>query len=196
MNYNLNLLIDDNKKGKSTLSALRSLLSHIVEEKKLLIKASAAMVITAVLNLLSPIIIGHTVDNYVQTKEYHGVLIFSGILLVMYMISFFAGYIQTKLMGTVGQDMLFNLRNMVFSRLQELPVDFFNQNKAGDLISRINNDTDTINQFFSQSLMQFMRFILIMIGSGIFLLSINLPLGAAALSPAILIWLFTQLVSP
>jgi ATP-binding cassette subfamily B protein len=149
-----------------------------------------------VLNLLGPIIIGYTVDNYVQTKQFHGVLVFSGILLVMYIIALFAGYIQTKLMGTVGQRMLFTLRNTVFNKLQELPLDFFNQNKTGDLISRINNDTDKINQFFSQSLMQFIRSILIMIGAGIFLLSINFELGAAALAPALIIWIFTQVVSP
>ncbi len=196
MNYNLNLLSKDSGKKKSTLTALKSMLTHIVEDKKILIMAFAAMIITAVLNLLSPIIIGHTVDNYIRTKQYHGVLIFSGVLLAMYIISVVAGYIQTNLMGTFGQHMLYTLRNLLFAKLQELPVDFFNQNKAGDLISRINNDTDTVNQFFSQSLMQFTRSILIMIGSAIFLLSINLPLGAAALTPAVVIWFFTRFISP
>jgi len=196
MNYNLNINTGDEENRESTLTSLKNLLSHLVDEKSLLIKAFAAMVITAALNLIAPLMIGKAIDKYVQTKEYHGVLVYSGILLVMYIITFGAGYIQTKLMGTVGQDMLFTLRNAVFNKLQELPVDFFNQNKAGDLISRINNDTDKINQFFSQSLMQFTRFILIMIGSGIFLLSINLPLGAAALSPALLIWIFTRFISP
>ena len=60
-------------------------------------------------------------------------------------------------MGGVGQRMLFTLRNSIFNKLQLLPVGFFNQNKAGDLISRVNNDTDKINQFFSQSLMQFIE---------------------------------------
>ncbi|MBV5349150.1 ABC transporter ATP-binding protein, partial [bacterium] len=78
----------------------------------------------------------------------------------------------------------------------ELPVDFFNQNKAGDLISRINNDTDKLNQFFSQSLMQFISSIFTMLGAGIFLLSINLELGAAALIPALVIWIFTKAISP
>ncbi len=196
MNYNLNLIYKDKERKKSTWTAVKKLLGNVVEEKKILVMAFTAMIITAVLNLLSPIIIGHTVDNYIRTKQFHGVLVFSVLLLVMYIISFAAGYIQTKLMGTVGQNMLFTLRNSLFSKLQELPVDFFNQNKAGDLISRINNDTDKVNQFFSQSLMQFLRFILIMIGSGIFLLSINLPLGAAALSPALVIWLFTHFISP
>ena len=182
MNYNLNTITDNNnKKKKSTFTNLRNLVNHMVEEKKTLLTAFIAMLITAALNLLGPVLIGHTVDAYVQTKQYHGVLIFSGILLIMYVVALVAGYIQTKLMGTVGQRMLFTLRNNVFNKLQELPVDFFNQNKTGDLISRINNDTDKINQFFSQSLMQFVRVILIMIGAGIFLLSINLTLGAAAL---------------
>ena len=197
MNYNLNIEKDNKDEKKiSTLAAVKSLMAHAIEEKRILVLAFIAMMITAVFSLIGPVIIGHTVDKYIQTKEYHGVLIYCGILLIAYLITFVAGYFQTKLMGTVGQNMLFTLRNSVFKKLQELPVDFFNQNKAGDLISRINNDTDKINQFFSQSLMQFLRFILVMAGSAIFLLSINLELGVAALSPAILIWVFTRFVSP
>ncbi len=196
MKYNLNIETKEKGKKKSTFVSLKTLVSHMVEEKKILMMAFIAMLITAVLNLLGPVIIGHTIDNYVQTKQYHGVLIYSGILLAMYLIAVVAGYIQTKLMGTVGQRMLYTLRNSVFTKIQELPLEFFNQNKAGDLISRINNDTDKINQFFSQSLMQFVRSILTMIGAALFLLSINLPLGAAALSPALVIWAFTRFISP
>ena len=195
MNYNLNISSEDTANKRSAFKAVKSLATYVVEEKKILFLAFFAMIVAAILTLLSPVIIGHVIDKYIQTKQFQGVIFYSGILLGMYLISFIAGYLQTKLMGTVGQNMLFSLRNAVFNKLQVLPVDFFNQNKAGDLISRINNDTDKINQFFSQSLMQFLRFILIMIGSGIFLLSINLLLGAAALSPALLIWLFTTFIS-
>ncbi|WP_372934472.1 ABC transporter ATP-binding protein [Mariniphaga sediminis] len=196
MNYNLNFETENKAKKRSTFASLKSLVVHLVEEKKMLWTAFSAMLITALLTLAGPIIIGHTIDTYIRTEQFDGVLLFSGILLIMYIVAVGAGYLQTKLMGTVGQHILFALRNAVFNKLQELPYDFFNQNKAGDLISRINNDTENINQFFSQSLMQFMRSILIMIGAGIFLLSIHLPLGAATLSPAIIIWIFTHFVSP
>ncbi len=199
MNYNLNIEEEEKKEKKKKrlgFKTLNNLVGHMVEEKRILLIAFIAMVITAVLNLAGPILIGYAVDNYIQLKEYRGLLIFSGILLATYIIALFAGYQQTKLMGSVGQRMLYNLRNSVFQKLQTLPYDFFNQNKAGDLISRINNDTDKVNQFFSQSLMQFLRVILIMIGSGIFLLSIHLKLGAAALFPAVFIWLFTKFASP
>jgi ATP-binding cassette, subfamily B, bacterial len=196
MNYDLNAKVTEGTKRQSSFRSLKSLISHMVMEKSTLLIALAAVVVSAVLSLLGPTLIGYTIDHYVQTKIMSGVLLFSGIILVMYIVSMIAGYIQAKLMGTVGQRMLYTLRNSVFSKIQALPLDFFNQNKAGDLISRINNDTDKINQFFSQSLMQFVRSILIMTGAGIFLLSLNTPLGAAALSPGIAIWVFTALVSP
>jgi len=147
-------------------------------------------------NLYGPFLIGDAIDKYVIPGNYHGVLVYSGILLGMYLCGLIASYLQTKLMGGVGQRMLYTLRNAIFNKLQQLPVAFFNQNKAGDLISRVNNDTDKINTFFSQSLMQFVGSLAIMVGAGIFLLCINLKLGAATLAPAALAWIFTKILSP
>ena len=172
MNYNLNA-VDDKSKKVSTWSSLKSLLQLIAHEKKNLLVALFAILLNSALNLLGPLIIGYTIDKYVQHKQYHGVLVFSGILLAMYLVGLFASYFQTKLMGSISQRMLFTLRNTIFHKLQSLPVAFFNANKAGDLISRVNNDTDKLNSFFSQSLMQFIGSIATMTGSGIFLLLIQ-----------------------
>ena len=195
MNYNLNQLNEKQEK-QSTYQALKRLLKFISSERKNLILALIAILVNSGLLLLGPLLVGHTIDKYIRTKQFQGVLVFGGILLVIYMIAMITGYIQTKLMGGVGQRMLYTLRNAIFNKLQELPVSFFNQNKAGDLISRVNNDTDKLNQFFSQSLMQFVSSIITMIGAGIFLLSINFELGAAALSPAVVIVIFTMALSP
>jgi len=196
MNYDLNQG-SDNMAGKlPVLASLRKLITIISGERRNLIIAFSAIFLNAGLSLAGPYIVGYTIDNYVQAKDYHGVLFFAGILLIMFIMAFAVNYAQMRMMGGIGQRMLFSLRNSVFNKLQELPLDFFNQNKAGDLISRINNDTDKVNQFFSQSLMQFIGSIMTMTGAGILLLVINLPLGVAALSPAILLWIFTKSVSP
>src|SRR6202012_1158944 len=121
---------------------------------------------------------------------YSLVLTVCGWLLVIYLLNLGAVYMRTILMGGFGQHLLFTLRNAIFNKLQELPVAFFSQNKASDLISRINNDTDKLNQFFSQSLMQFVSSIFIIAGSGIALIVINWRLGLAALAPAAIMWLF------
>ena len=196
MNYNLNELQSAAKGRTNTYAALKKLLHMIADERRSLFLAFIAIIITSGLNLLGPLLIGYTIDHYVQTRQFHGVLVYSGILLVIYLVALVANYLQTQLMGGIGQRMLFTLRNTIFNKLQELPVAFFNQNKAGDLISRINNDTDKLNQFFSQSLMRFIGSIVTMVGAGIFLLSINLRLGAASLLPGLLIFIFTKAISP
>jgi len=196
MNYNLNQISGKTEQKISNIASLRKLITIIGEERRNLIIAFAAIFLNAGLSLLGPYLIGYTIDTYIMTKQYHGVMVFSGILLALYIIAFVVNYAQMRMMGGIGQRMLYSLRNAVFNKLQELPVDFFNQNKAGDLISRINNDTDKVNQFFSQSLMQFIGSIFTMTGAGIILLCINLPLGLAALSPALIVWVFTKIISP
>jgi ATP-binding cassette subfamily B protein len=196
MNYNLNSPEGQSPAKTSTWGALKSLLGLMSGEKKKLLLAFIAIVINSVLNLLSPLIIGYTIDRYIQNKDFSGVWFNAGLLLIIYLFAFATRYWQTTLMGGYGQRILFTLRNSIFNKLQELPVAFFNENKAGDLISRVNNDTDKLNQFFSQSLMQFVSSIFIMTGAAIFLLAINPRLGAAALAPALLLWIFTRSVSP
>ncbi len=166
MNYNLYQPPDKAEPKKTVLESLWKLITIIGGERRNLIVAFTAILLNAVLSLLGPYLVGYTIDNYIQTKEFHGVLVFSAILVVLYIIAFAVNYLQMRMMGGIGQRMLFRLRNSVFDKLQELPLDFFNQNKAGDLISRINNDTDKVNQFFSQSLMQFIGSIFIMTGAG------------------------------
>jgi len=194
MNYDLNKFSAQQEKT-STLAALKKLLELIRHERKILWFALVAILINSGVNLFGPLMIGRAIDKYVMHGNYHGVLVYAAILLAMYTLGLIASYLQTKLMGGVGQRMLYTLRNAIFNKLQQLPVAFFNQNKAGDLISRVNNDTDKINTFFSQSLMQFIGSIAIMLGAGIFLLSINLKLGAATLIPGALAWTFTKILS-
>jgi ABC-type multidrug transport system, ATPase and permease components len=200
MSYNLNA------RGKggavqplekvTTKVILQRLMTLVGQERKNLYIAMVFIFINSGLNLVAPYLMGHAVDNFVVTHHYEGVITYSLILFGVFCTALVSGYTQAQLMGRVGQRMLYNLRNTVFNKLQELPIDFFTQNKAGDLISRVNNDTDKINQFFSQSLVQFMSSIFTMLGAGIFLLSINVELGLAALAPAFVLWIFTRSVSP
>ncbi|ASU34190.1 ABC transporter ATP-binding protein [Mucilaginibacter xinganensis] len=196
MNYNLNELQAKAQKT-STWASLNKLLQLIAHERRNLWLAFFTILVTSTINLMGPLVIGKTIDNYIFTahKNYYGVLVNCGILFCMYLVSLVTSYVQTMLMGGVGQRMLFTLRNAIFNKLQLLPVGFFNQNKAGDLISRVNNDTDKLNQFFSQSLMQFIGSIATMLGAGIFLLAINIKLGAATLIPAVIILIFTSATS-
>src|SRR5215472_8368952 len=193
-NYTLNI----NAKPMQSAAigpALKRLAPLPKDEKRLVASAFVAMLITNGAALVGPVIISHTVDTYIQNRNFTGVVTFAAILLGVYMCGLLASYFQTLAMGTVGRTVLFKLRNTLFTKLQELPLVFFNQNKAGDLISRINNDTDKLNQFFSQALVQLTGNLFMMAGAAIFLLALNVRLGIAALAPAAGVLILTQLIS-
>src|SRR6185295_7045182 len=193
-NYTLNKG-DQQQQSAAIGTALKRLAPLLTDEKRTVAIAVVAMVITNLAGLLGPVIIARTVDRYIQNKDYRGVLISTGVLLAVYLCGLLSSYYQTLAMGTVGRTVLFKLRNTVFTKLQQLPLLFFNQNKAGDLISRINNDTDKLNQFFSQALVQMTGNLFMMTGAAIFLLALNVPLGLGALAPAAGVLIFTQLIS-
>jgi ATP-binding cassette subfamily B protein len=197
MNYKLKKA-DDVQEGQKGVvgTALRRLLPLMAQEKKSVIIALVAIAISSATTLIAPSIIAHTVDTYILSKNFGGVLQFSALLFLVYVAGAIASYVQVRTMGGVGRRVLFNLRNAIFNKLQSLPVAFFNQNKAGDLISRINNDTDKLNQFFAQALMQFISNIVLIAGAGVFLLIINIRLGAASLVPALIVLVLTQVLSP
>ena len=181
---------------KATLgSALKRLAPLMADERRSVAIAVAAILTSSLSGLLGPVIIAHAVDVYVQRGDFGGVVRWAAILLAIYLVGLVSSYVQTMTMGRVGRQVLYKLRNAIFTKLQQLPLDFFNQNKAGDLISRINNDTDKLNVFFAQSLMQFASNLFFMTGAAIFILALNARLGLAALAPALGVLIVTQLLS-
>jgi ATP-binding cassette subfamily B protein len=197
-NYNLNIVTGQEKKT-AIWPALRKLIGLLPEQRGRLLLALVFMILYAVLTMVAPFIVGETINRYILDKNHQDfsmVLRSCGWLLLIYALNLLAVYLRTILMGGFGQHLLYSLRNAIFNKLQELPVAFFSQNKAGDLISRVNNDTDKINQFFSQSLMQFVSSLFIIAGAGVFLVILNWRLGLAALIPAALMWIFAKFVSP
>ena len=180
------------ERNASMTAAVKRLAPVMAGQGPSLVAAFVATIVASGSALLGPYLIGRTVDIYIRSGDYAGVLRSAGLLLVAYLAGLVATYVQTQRMGMVGRRVLFNLRNAIFNKLQELPLDFFNQNKAGDLISRINNDTDKLNVFFAQALVQLAANLFLMAGAAIFLVSLDVRLGLAALAPAALVIVITR----
>ena len=195
MNYTLKTF-EKGERSTTIGGAVVSLKPLLSDETKPLVISFAAVIVNTAANLVTPFLIAYIIDTFIANKDFHGVLVYSAILAVVYLFGLVASYIQTKVMGGVGRRVLYKLRNAIFTKLQELPVAFFNANKAGDLISRINNDTDKLNQFFSQALLQLFGNIFLMLGAGIFLIVLNWKLGLASLAAAAVVLVITNLISP
>ena len=183
-------------KAETLASAGRALAPLLADEKKNLAIAGACVIVSTASNLLTPALVARVIDTAIGRGDYGLLLRYAGILAAVYVVALGTSYLQTLRMGTVGRNVLFQMRNRLFSKLSRLPIAFFAQNRAGDLISRVNNDTDRINQFFSQALMQMFGNTFLVTGAGILLLSLNWKMGLVALVPALAILVITRAISP
>jgi ATP-binding cassette, subfamily B, bacterial len=175
--------------------AIKRFLPLIADERRQITLAMVAMLVSSSTTLVAPAIIGRAIDTYIRLKDTRGLLFSALVLLGVYFIGIAASYTQIRTMGGVGRRVLFGLRNALFTKLQDLPLAFFNENKAGDLISRVNNDTDKLNQFVGQALMQFISSLFLMTGVAIFVLTLNIRMAVAALLPAIGVFVVTKVTS-
>lgn len=113
-----------NTENTATFAAIKKFVPILKGEHKIMLLALFALLINTGVTLVAPVIIGKTIDTSVMQKDYGGIISASVLLFVLFFIGFIASYFQTKLMGSVGQRLLFALRNSVFIKLQELPVAF------------------------------------------------------------------------
>lgn len=190
MNYELSN--DDNKQPKVSFGpALKELYKYVRGSNWKILVAFAFLVIVSVTNIAAPFLIGDVTNKYIPVGDRDNLIKYLIILGIIYAVGSLASYFQIRIMGQVGQKILFNIRNAVFQKLQSLPLQFFNQNKSGDLISRINNDTDKMNQAFSETLLRFTGDILIIFGIAIVMIILNPTLGLIAVGTLGLMLLVT-----
>lgn len=195
-NYSLKTIDSKNIEKLNSGKLIKEFSVFLSGEKIKIILTSIAILLNSASNIVAPLILGLTIDRFIATKNLSGISQYALLLSLLYIVVAVTFYYQTRLMGEVGQDILFKLRNSVFKKIQSLPLAFFNQNKLGDLISRINNDTDKLNQFFSQSFNQFIGNIFVIIGIGIFIFFINSKLALIAISSAAFLFVITYIISP
>ncbi len=184
-----------NSKNKNFLSSVKKMFGLMKDEKKGVIVSLVFIILDAVISTGWPVIISYIIDSCIANRDMKMMFILSGVLLGLYIIQWWLQCKQGLIMGGVGKRILFNIRNKVFKKLQELPVAFFNQNKVGDLISRINNDTEKLSQFFAQAFMQFFQSLASMVGIGVFVIVLNPRLGVISFIPAIFMLIITNILS-
>ncbi len=95
------------------------------------------------------------------------------ILLSVYLLGALAGYFQSRLMLSITQGSLERIRNELFSKLQSLPLKFFDNESTGDVMSRFTNDVDNIGMMLDNSLVSLISGSISLIGTFIFMVTTN-----------------------
>jgi ATP-binding cassette subfamily B protein len=145
--------------GKAYDSRLmKRLLEYMRPYKWRVIFALVLVAVVTPLELAPPALFGKAIDKYLVpgtlhgitlTEAKHGIALISAIWLLVIAFDFLAQYIQIRIMQRVGQQTMYDMRTEIFGRLQRLPMNYFDRNPVGRLMTRVTTDVDALNDLFA-----------------------------------------------
>jgi ATP-binding cassette, subfamily B, multidrug efflux pump len=183
------------EKAKDPRNAFIRLLFYLKPFKKLLIIIFSLVLLYTLLGLAGPYLIGVAIDKFIYLKDIEGLGYIAVLMFAIYLLNNLFQVIANWIMSKVSQDALKQMRGDLFKHLQELSLSFFDRNPAGELMSRLTNDIDAINQAVSQNVTSLVASMLTMAGiiAAMFVLNSWLALVTIIVVP--LIFWFTRFVA-
>ena len=162
---------------KPKLSTIGRFLQYFAPYRQELPLALVMVTIGATTQAIGPLLIGWSIDHLILQGNLPGLLTMLAALTTIYIVGVWAIRGQIWRMGSIVQRLLGQLRQDIFDKIQSLPVSFFDRSEAGDLMSRLLNDVNTVNQAFGLTIPQVLGQTFSLVGIIIAMLAINLQLG-------------------
>lgn len=161
--------------------------------KKLFIIDMIAALIAAACDLVYPMMTRELVNNSIPDKDIRMLKVFAVTLMVLFLIKAVCGYFMQYWGHVVGVRMQGDMRKEIFSHLQKLPNKYFDNNKTGDIMSRIINDLMEISELAHHGPEDLFISIVMLLGSFIVLCTINVPLTIMIFACVPVIVVFTMI---
>lgn len=189
----------DKQEPTATSQVLRRLVPYFAPYTGYLVLMVFALVVGTLADLAAPYLIGVAVDHFINpgtevapawlqilvpqdATRLEGLTRVMLLLAASYLLVWGLNVVQFRLMVTVAQKALLTMRSQIMGQIQTLSLDFFDREDAGDLMSRLSNDTEIINDTFGPGVTRALRMVLSMTGIAISMVLLNWRLALASFS--------------
>lgn len=158
------------------INALKRLFSYLFVHKWQLALVFVCVIASAITQIIGISMMQPIIDNYILKSDISGLKTAVINMALVYLISTITTFIYTRLMIRIGERSIKNLRNDLFIKIQKMPINFFDTNQHGQIMSRFTNDTDILSQSLSSTLPTLIRSLLMFIGTIIVMIKLSLIL--------------------
>jgi len=165
------------ERARNRGATARRLIGEMAPYRARILIGFGFIVVGAVTQAAGPFLIGRAIDHAILRGDRPGLTRIMLALLAIYAVGALATRGQVWQVGAIGQNILASLRARLFDSLLHLPLGYFDRRPVGDLISRVMNDVDTLNQLLSQGLTQLLGALFSLVGVVIAMLALDLPLA-------------------
>jgi ATP-binding cassette, subfamily B, multidrug efflux pump len=180
------------EKARDFKGTMKKLLKYLNVYKLSIISVIVFAIVSAVFSIVGPKILGKATTKLfegVMKKvqgtgnvdfDYIGKIML--LLIGLYLVSAFFGYIQGWIMSSVSMKVSFNFRKAISEKINRMPLKYFDGTNHGEVLSRVTNDVDTLSQTLNQSMSQIITSVTTVIGVFIMMLTISWQLTLVALA--------------
>ena len=180
---------------------IRRLMSYVGRYRLRLMLVVLCIILSAVASVLSSTFIGVLIDDYISPLLLQADPVFTGlaralgVMVCVYVVGMVSGYFYNRLMVTVAQGVLKDVRDEMFAHMQTLTIRYFDTHSHGEVMSHFTNDTDTLRQMIAQALPQVLSSVVSLVAVVCAMLSLSLWLTLFVLAFAVLMLFITKRVS-
>ncbi len=155
----------DSKKAENMGATLKQIWNYLKMEKGKLFLVILMVIISSIFALLGPFLVGMSIDNFIAVQQLNGLGLLLVGLVIVYIIHSLSLFLQNYWMVDISQQTVYTLRKNLFEQFHRLPISYFDKRQHGELMSRLTNDIDNINNTLNQSVIQIFASILTLLGT-------------------------------
>lgn len=144
---------------------------------------------TTVADLARPYLMGLTIDEYIKKSDTASLNRMGLYFLLLVAAGFLFNLLQIYVLSYTGQSIIYNIRQQLFTHLQRMPLSYFDKNPIGRLVTRVTNDTETLNDMYTNVLVTLLKDFSILAGTIVIMFRLNVMMTFVALAvmPAVVI---------
>lgn len=160
-----NVSTSNSKKAENMGATLKRIWNYLKMEKGKLFLVILMVFISSLFALLGPFLVGKSIDNFIAVQQLNGLGLLLLGLVIVYIIHSLSLFLQNFWMVDIAQQTVYKLRKNLFEQFHRLPISYFDKRRHGELMSRLTNDIDNINNTLNQSVIQIFASVLTLIGT-------------------------------
>ena len=166
------------RKPKNAKAAIARLFQYVGVHKVKIVIALIFVVLRTLANLAASYLLRPIINNYIVpgggAEMLKGLAMGLGVLGTVYLINIVATYLQSRIMVRVSQNTLEAIRNDLFTKVQKLPVRYYDNNSTGDMMSRFTNDVDNIGMMLDNTLVSVFSGSITLVGTLVMMIYTNI----------------------
>ena len=172
-------------KPKNAKQTIKRLFSYLEKEKMKLFFVVLCVILNAIATLGGSYLLRPIINTYIAPENgignakglFLGLMVMAGV----YLVGIVASYLQSRIMISISQESIKNLRNDLFQKMQSLPVRFFDTTNHGEIMSRFTNDVDAIGDMLNNTIVQLISAAITLVGTFSLMVYTNIYLTVVVL---------------